>query len=92
MSMAGAVSAAFQQVGALGGLGAVVGTVVASGVGPTELPQTVAAFHSLVGEFYINYISGLYMVIYFGLCLELKGFISSTRCLEGFIFNPEHES
>jgi NAD(P) transhydrogenase len=49
MSIAGASNAAFQQVAFLGGLGASMGTVLASGVGPTELPQTVAAFHSLVG-------------------------------------------
>lgn len=49
MSVAGAAPAAFEQVGLLGGLGAAFGTVLASGVGPTELPQTVAAFHSLVG-------------------------------------------
>ena len=40
---------AFEQVGVLGGIGSVVGAAVASKVGPTELPQTVAAFHSLVG-------------------------------------------
>jgi NAD(P) transhydrogenase len=49
MSVAGAGPVAFEQVGALGGIGAAIGAVVASGVGPTELPQTVAAFHSLVG-------------------------------------------
>jgi H+-translocating NAD(P) transhydrogenase len=49
MASGGATLSAFGQVGVLGGLGAAVGTVVASGVGPTELPQTVAAFHSLVG-------------------------------------------
>jgi len=49
MSLAGASTVAFEQVAALGGLGTAVGSVVASGVGPTELPQTVAAFHSLVG-------------------------------------------
>jgi len=49
MSLAGAAPAAFQQVGLLGGAGAAVGAAVASKVGPTELPQTVAAFHSLVG-------------------------------------------
>lgn len=49
MSLEGAGVAAFEQVGLLGGLGASVGAVLASGVGPTELPQTVAAFHSLVG-------------------------------------------
>jgi NAD(P) transhydrogenase len=49
MAFAGASPAAFQQVGVMGGIGAAIGTVLASGVGPTELPQTVAAFHSLVG-------------------------------------------
>lgn len=49
MGVEGAGVAAFEQVGLLGGLGAAVGALVASGVGPTELPQTVAAFHSLVG-------------------------------------------
>mmetsp|Transcript_41115 Transcript_41115/g.70367 ORF Transcript_41115/g.70367 Transcript_41115/m.70367 type:complete len:1122 (+) Transcript_41115:244-3609(+) len=49
MAIVGAAPAAFQQVGVLGGLGAAVGAGLASKVGPTELPQTVAAFHSLVG-------------------------------------------
>lgn len=49
MGVEGAGLAAFEQVGLLGGLGSAVGAVIASGVGPTELPQTVAAFHSLVG-------------------------------------------
>lgn len=49
MSMSGAGPLAFGQVGALGGMGAAIGAVLASKVGPTELPQTVAAFHSLVG-------------------------------------------
>ena len=49
MSLAGAGPAAFEQVGLLAGVGGSVGAVLASGVGPTELPQTVAAFHSLVG-------------------------------------------
>jgi H+-translocating NAD(P) transhydrogenase len=49
MSVAGASPTAFAQVGLLGGLGSAVGAVLASGVGPTQLPQTVAAFHSLVG-------------------------------------------
>lgn len=49
MASGGATMSAFGQVGVLGGIGAAIGTVVASGVGPTELPQTVAAFHSLVG-------------------------------------------
>jgi len=49
MSLAGASLPTFESVGILGGLGSAVGAFVASGVGPTELPQTVAAFHSLVG-------------------------------------------
>eukprot|EP00538_Stauroneis_constricta_P012665 CAMPEP_0119547806 /NCGR_PEP_ID=MMETSP1352-20130426/1838_1 /TAXON_ID=265584 /ORGANISM="Stauroneis constricta, Strain CCMP1120" /LENGTH=1139 /DNA_ID=CAMNT_0007592843 /DNA_START=69 /DNA_END=3488 /DNA_ORIENTATION=+ len=49
MSATGAAPVAFEQVGLLGGMGAAIGSVLASGVGPTELPQTVAAFHSLVG-------------------------------------------
>lgn len=49
MSLAGAGPAAFEQVGLLAGVGGSVGAALASGVGPTELPQTVAAFHSLVG-------------------------------------------
>merc|ERR1719464_1959275 len=49
MSLAGAAPATFLQVGLLGGFGAAVGAGLASKVGPTELPQTVAAFHSLVG-------------------------------------------
>ena len=36
-------------MGLLGGAGSAIGAALASGVGPTELPQTVAAFHSLVG-------------------------------------------
>jgi H+-translocating NAD(P) transhydrogenase len=49
MAVAGAGPAAFLQTGALGGVGVGIGSVLAAGVGPTELPQTVAAFHSLVG-------------------------------------------
>jgi NAD(P) transhydrogenase len=49
MAVAGGTSVAFQQAGLLGGVGAAVGSALASQVGPTELPQTVAAFHSLVG-------------------------------------------
>jgi len=49
MSLVGATPVAFEQAGILGGAGAAIGAVVASKVGPTELPQTVAAFHSLVG-------------------------------------------
>lgn len=47
MSLAGASSMAFEQVGLLGGIGGAVGVALASKVGPAELPQTVAAFHSL---------------------------------------------
>ena len=49
MSVSGAAPAAFGQIGLLGGIGASIGSTLAAGVGPTELPQTVAAFHSLVG-------------------------------------------
>jgi len=49
MSIAGAPIAVFEQTGILAGLGSGIGALLASGVGPTELPQTVAAFHSLVG-------------------------------------------
>jgi NAD(P) transhydrogenase len=49
MAVQGATPAAFAQTALLGGLGSGVGAVLAQGVGPTELPQTVAAFHSLVG-------------------------------------------
>lgn len=49
MAVAGGGPTAFLQAGALGGAGVAIGSVLASGVGPTELPQTVAAFHSLVG-------------------------------------------
>jgi len=49
MSLNGATLPAFEQVGLFGGIGSAIGAALASGVGPTELPQTVAAFHSLVG-------------------------------------------
>jgi NAD(P) transhydrogenase len=39
----------FEQVAVLGSLGSIIGLILAQKVGPTELPQTVAAFHSLVG-------------------------------------------
>jgi len=49
MSLAGASLPVFEETFVLAGVGSSVGAVLASGVGPTELPQTVAAFHSLVG-------------------------------------------
>jgi len=49
MALSGASTASFAQVGIMGSVGAAVGATLASKVGPTELPQTVAAFHSLVG-------------------------------------------
>lgn len=49
MALSGASAASFAQAGVMGGVGAAVGAALASKVGPTELPQTVAAFHSLVG-------------------------------------------
>jgi len=49
MSLAGASAPVFEQAALLAGAGSGIGAVLASGVGPTELPQTVAAFHSLVG-------------------------------------------
>ncbi len=49
MSLAGATVPVFEQTALLAGAGSGIGAVLASGVGPTELPQTVAAFHSLVG-------------------------------------------
>lgn len=49
MSLLGAGAPVFEQTLLLGTVGSGVGAVLASEVGPTELPQTVAAFHSLVG-------------------------------------------
>jgi len=49
MSVAGASTVAFEQTALLGGLGTAIGGILSNGVGPAELPQTVAAFHSLVG-------------------------------------------
>lgn len=49
MSIINAEPVAFEQAGVLAGIGSAVGAALASRVGPTELPQTVAAFHSLVG-------------------------------------------
>jgi len=46
---AGATKVGLLGVGALLAVGSLGGVGVASRVGPTELPQTVAAFHSLVG-------------------------------------------
>jgi NAD(P) transhydrogenase len=46
---AGATAAGVKQLAALIGAGSAIGLAIASQVGPTELPQTVAGFHSLVG-------------------------------------------
>jgi NAD(P) transhydrogenase len=42
-------------------LGSGIGAVLASEVGPTELPQTVAAFHSLVGLAAMSGAAGEYL-------------------------------
>lgn len=60
---------AFEQVGILGGIGSAIGAVLASGVGPTELPQTVAAFHSLVGLAAMTGAAGEYFLDPSGLSL-----------------------
>ena len=39
----------FVSIGVVGAVASIFGLGIASKVGPTELPQTVAAFHSLVG-------------------------------------------
>jgi NAD(P) transhydrogenase len=39
----------YGQLLAMGGSGAAIGTYISTKIGPTELPQAVAAFHSLVG-------------------------------------------
>jgi NAD(P) transhydrogenase len=46
---AGATAAGVKQLAGLIGVGSAIGLAIASRVGPTELPQTVAGFHSLVG-------------------------------------------
>lgn len=61
MELAGASVTAFEQVGIMSGLGTAIGTALASGVGPTELPQTVAAFHSLVGLAAMSGAAGEYL-------------------------------
>lgn len=45
----GATAAGVRMLALLLGGGGVIGLAIASKIGPTELPQTVAAFHSLVG-------------------------------------------
>jgi NAD(P) transhydrogenase len=45
----GGVREEFVQIAGLAAAGALLGLGLSSKVGPTELPQTVAAFHSLVG-------------------------------------------
>jgi len=47
--IAGATGAGLVGIGAITAAGSAVGLGIAGKVGPTELPQTVAAFHSLVG-------------------------------------------
>ena len=49
MSLVGASLPVFEQTVLLAGAGSGIGAILAAKVGPTELPQTVAAFHSLVG-------------------------------------------
>ncbi|GMH96861.1 hypothetical protein TrST_g13399 [Triparma strigata] len=49
MSLAGANLAAFEQTAIFATGGAAIGGTLAKGVGPTQLPETVAGFHSLVG-------------------------------------------
>ena len=48
-TMAPESAAVYGQLAMMGGSGAALGYVVSEKIGPTELPQSVAAFHSLVG-------------------------------------------
>ena len=69
MSVAGASAAAFEQVGLLGGIGASIGAVLASGVGPTELPQTVRIFllHYII---FLAVVTHAYLVL--GRCISFS--------------------
>ncbi|GMI12981.1 hypothetical protein TrLO_g11074 [Triparma laevis f. longispina] len=49
MTLAGANLAAFEQTALFAAGGATIGGTLAKGVGPSQLPETVAGFHSLVG-------------------------------------------
>jgi len=58
---AGATAAGLASVGAITAVGSAIGLGIASKVGPQELPQTVAAFHSLVGAAAIATAVGEYL-------------------------------
>ena len=58
---AGATAAGLASVGAITAVGSAVGLGIAGKVGPQELPQTVAAFHSLVGAAAIATAVGEYL-------------------------------
>ena len=87
MSLAGAGPVAFEQVGALGVAGAGLGAVVASKVGPTELPQTVAAFHSLVGLAAMAGAAGEYLISGDELSLGTNAMIYLATFIGGVTFS-----